>query len=68
MITIYNKAFVFDNFHICLYMCRVDIMGTHIVSAWYSLKNQVRHQLFLFSVTKYGGIRLGWWRHGWLSS
>jgi hypothetical protein len=23
-------------------MCRVDILGTHIVSAWYSLENQVR--------------------------
>ena len=26
-------------------MCRVDILGTHIVSVWYSLKNQMRHFL-----------------------
>ena len=24
-------------------MCRVDILGTHIVSTWYSLGNRVRH-------------------------
>jgi hypothetical protein len=24
-------------------MCHVDILGTHIVSAWYSLENRVRH-------------------------
>jgi hypothetical protein len=24
-------------------MCRVDILGTHIVSAWYSLETRVRH-------------------------
>ena len=23
-------------------MCHVDILGTHIVSAWYSLENQLR--------------------------
>jgi len=26
-------------------MCRVDILGTHIVSTWYSLENRVRHIL-----------------------
>jgi hypothetical protein len=35
------KHFFFDNFHFCRYMCCVDILGTHIVSAWSSLENQV---------------------------
>jgi hypothetical protein len=28
-------------------MCRVDILGTHIVNAWYSLKNLVRQRFLL---------------------
>jgi hypothetical protein len=42
-LSIYNKALFFDNFYICRYMCRVDILGTHIVSAWSSLGNRVLH-------------------------
>ena len=26
-------------------MCRVDILGTYIVSAWYSSENRVRHKV-----------------------
>jgi len=31
-----------DVYAICDYMCLVDILGTHIVSAWFSLENWVR--------------------------
>jgi hypothetical protein len=42
------KHYSLINFHICRYMCHMDILGTHIVSAWSSLKNWVRH---LFSIS-----------------